>query len=76
MARHYGQHGFVRFIEGGASVGNRYHTGEWDDSRARADKVLVDVEVAGQLEAADEVDVSAVEREPLEPVVPPVGDDE
>jgi tetratricopeptide (TPR) repeat protein len=40
LARHYGQHGFVRFIEGGASIGYRFHAGEWDDSLARADKVI------------------------------------
>ncbi len=44
LARHYGQHGFVRFIEGGASVGNRYHAGEWDDALVRANKVIADVE--------------------------------
>jgi tetratricopeptide (TPR) repeat protein len=44
VARHYGQHGFVRFIEGGASVGNRYHVGEWDDALARANKVIAGVE--------------------------------
>lgn len=44
LARHYGQHGTVRFIEGGAAAGNRYHAGEWDDAYARANKVLADVE--------------------------------
>ena len=38
LGRHYGNRGFVRFIEGGASIGNRYHTGEWEDSFARAEK--------------------------------------
>ena len=44
LARHYGHHGFVRFIEGAASIGNRYHTGEWDDAYARAEKVIADIE--------------------------------
>jgi hypothetical protein len=44
LARHYGQHGFVRFVEGGASAGNRYHDGEWDDSLARAEEVIAGVE--------------------------------
>jgi tetratricopeptide (TPR) repeat protein len=44
LARHYGQLGQVRFIEGGASAGNRFHAGEWDDPVARADKVIADVE--------------------------------
>jgi predicted ATPase/class 3 adenylate cyclase len=45
LARQYGQHGFVRFIEGGAAIGNRFHAGEWDDALARVDKVIADVEV-------------------------------
>ncbi len=44
LARHYGQHGTVRFIEGGAAAGNRYHAGEWDDAYARANKVIAEVE--------------------------------
>jgi len=44
LARHYGQHGIVRFIEGGASAGNRYHAGEWDDALAYADKAIAEVE--------------------------------
>ncbi|MBA3734847.1 MAG: AAA family ATPase [Actinobacteria bacterium] len=44
LARHYGQYGFVRFIEGGAAFANRYHAGEWDDSYARADKTITDIE--------------------------------
>jgi class 3 adenylate cyclase len=43
LGRHYGNRGFVRFIEGGASIGNRYHTGEWEDSFARAEKVIADL---------------------------------
>jgi hypothetical protein len=49
LARHYGQLGQVRFIEGGASVGNRFHAGEWDDAVARADKVIADVEQGARL---------------------------
>jgi class 3 adenylate cyclase/tetratricopeptide (TPR) repeat protein len=44
LARHYGQHGTVRFIEGGAAAGNAYHAGEWDDAYARANKIIADVE--------------------------------
>ena len=44
LARHYGQHGTVRFIEGGAAAGNRLHAGEWDDAFARANKIIADVE--------------------------------
>jgi class 3 adenylate cyclase/tetratricopeptide (TPR) repeat protein len=49
LARHYGQHGFVRFIEGSASVGNRYHAGEWDDALARADSVIADIEEGARM---------------------------
>jgi len=44
LARHYGQHGTVRFIEGGASAGNSYHAGEWDDAFAGVNKIIADVE--------------------------------
>ena len=37
LARHYGQEGFIRFVEGGAAIGNRFHAGEWDAAVARAD---------------------------------------
>ena len=37
---------------------------------------LLLVEVARQPEARDEIDVRAVEREPLQPVVAAIGDDE
>jgi len=43
LARHYGLMGFVRFIESGASVGNRFHAGEWDDALARADKIAAEL---------------------------------
>ncbi len=49
LARHYGHHGFVRFIEGGASAGNRFHAGEWDDAFARAEKVIADVEQGARI---------------------------
>jgi hypothetical protein len=49
LARHYGQLGQVRFIEGGASAGNRFHAGEWDDASARADKVIASVEQGGRV---------------------------
>jgi class 3 adenylate cyclase/tetratricopeptide (TPR) repeat protein len=48
LARHYGQHGFARFVEHGASAGNRYHEGEWDDSLARAERVIAAVEQGGR----------------------------
>ena len=32
LARHFGQQAFVRFVETGPSVGNRYLAGEWDDA--------------------------------------------
>jgi hypothetical protein len=44
LARHFGHHGYVRFIEGGAAVGNRFHAGEWDDALARAEKVIAELE--------------------------------
>src|SRR5262249_7973019 len=49
LARHYGQLGQVRFLEAGASAGNRFHAGEWDDAVARADKVIADVERGARL---------------------------
>jgi hypothetical protein len=44
LATHYGHHGFVRFIEGAAAIGNRYQTGEWDDAFARAEKVIAEID--------------------------------
>jgi class 3 adenylate cyclase/tetratricopeptide (TPR) repeat protein len=49
LARHYGLHGFVRFLEGGASVGNRFLAGEWEDALERADKVIADIEQGARL---------------------------
>ncbi len=44
LARHYGQASYVRFIETGAAIANRYHWGEWDDALAYAEKGIADVE--------------------------------
>jgi hypothetical protein len=44
LARHYGQMSYVRFIETGAAIANRYHWGEWDEALAYADKAIADVE--------------------------------
>ena len=44
LARHYGQQAFVRFVETGPSVGNRYLAGEWDDALARAEAILAEAE--------------------------------
>jgi class 3 adenylate cyclase len=44
LAEHYGHSGFVRFIDGGAGVGNRYIDGQWDEALAAANAFLVEVE--------------------------------
>ena len=44
LAEHFGQHGFVRFIDGGPSIWQRYYAGEWDQALERADAFLADVE--------------------------------
>jgi class 3 adenylate cyclase/tetratricopeptide (TPR) repeat protein len=44
LARHFGQHGTVRFIESAASIGNRLHAGKWDDAFARAEDAVAQVE--------------------------------
>ena len=44
LARHFGQQAFVRFVETGPSVGNRYLAGEWDDALARAEAILAEAE--------------------------------
>jgi tetratricopeptide (TPR) repeat protein len=44
LARHYGQQAFVRFVEVGPAVGNRYLAGEWDDAFARAEAILAEAE--------------------------------
>jgi hypothetical protein len=40
LAEHYGQRGFVRFVEAGAAVAHRYFAGEWDDALRRAEAAL------------------------------------
>jgi len=44
LGRHYGQISYVRFIETGAAIANRYHWGEWDDALVFADRGISDVE--------------------------------
>jgi class 3 adenylate cyclase/tetratricopeptide (TPR) repeat protein len=44
LARHFGLQGYVRFIDSGPAIGNRFHAGEWDDSFARAEQVVAQVE--------------------------------
>ena len=44
LGRHYGQTSYVRFIETGAAIANRYHWGEWDEALVYADKAIADVE--------------------------------
>jgi len=44
LARHFGLQGYVRFIEYGPAIGNRFHAGEWDDSFARAEKIIANLE--------------------------------
>jgi tetratricopeptide (TPR) repeat protein len=44
LARHFGLQGFVRFIESAAAIGNHFHAGEWDDSLARAENAVTQLE--------------------------------
>ena len=44
LAERYGYLGFVRFIDGGPEIAHRYQDGEWDESLARADAFLAEVE--------------------------------
>ncbi len=44
LAERYGYLGFVRFIDGGPEIANRYQEGKWDDALARADAFLGEVE--------------------------------
>ena len=44
LAEHFGHHGFVRFIDGGAGVGIPYHQGRWDDALDKAERFLASVE--------------------------------
>jgi class 3 adenylate cyclase/tetratricopeptide (TPR) repeat protein len=48
MARHYGQQAFVRFVEVGPAVGNRYLAGEWDDALERAEAILAQAEAGAR----------------------------
>src|SRR5689334_15894729 len=48
LAEHYGQRGIARFIETGAAFGNRFHAGQWDDSLARTEQVIADIEQGGR----------------------------
>src|SRR4051812_4264136 len=44
LAERYGYLGFVRFIDGGPEIANRYQEGNWDEALARADAFLAEVE--------------------------------
>jgi class 3 adenylate cyclase/predicted ATPase len=44
LAERYGYLGFLRFVDGGPEIGNRYQEGKWDDALARADAFLAGVE--------------------------------
>jgi class 3 adenylate cyclase/tetratricopeptide (TPR) repeat protein len=44
LAERYGYLGFVRFIDGGPEIANRYQEGSWDEALARADAFLGGVE--------------------------------
>jgi class 3 adenylate cyclase/tetratricopeptide (TPR) repeat protein len=44
VAEHFGHTGFVRFLDGGPAVGNRYTEGLWDEALERANEFLVGVE--------------------------------
>jgi class 3 adenylate cyclase/tetratricopeptide (TPR) repeat protein len=44
LARHFGLQGYIRFVEFGPAIGNRFHAGEWDDSFTRAEKIVAQLE--------------------------------
>jgi class 3 adenylate cyclase/tetratricopeptide (TPR) repeat protein len=44
LAERYGYLGFLRFIDGGPEIGDRYQEGRWDEALARADLFLAGVE--------------------------------
>jgi class 3 adenylate cyclase len=44
LAERYGYLGFIRFIDGGPEIANRYQQGNWDEALARADAFLDEVE--------------------------------
>jgi hypothetical protein len=44
LARHFGLQGYIRFVEYGPAIGNRFHSGDWDDSFARAETIVANLE--------------------------------
>jgi class 3 adenylate cyclase/tetratricopeptide (TPR) repeat protein len=44
LGEHFGQYGYVRFIDGGAGVAIPYHMGRWDDALENAERFLASVE--------------------------------
>jgi len=44
LARHFGLHGYVRFVESAPAIGNHFHAGEWDDALTRAENVVAQLE--------------------------------
>jgi class 3 adenylate cyclase/tetratricopeptide (TPR) repeat protein len=44
LTKHFGHHGFARFVEGGPAVVLPYKAGDWDEAVERATTFLVDVE--------------------------------
>jgi hypothetical protein len=44
LARRFGQHAFVRFVEAGPAVGNDFLAGDWDDALALVEKILAEAE--------------------------------
>jgi class 3 adenylate cyclase len=44
LSERFGHTGFLRFLEGGPAVGNRYTEGLWDEALERANAFLVEVE--------------------------------
>jgi class 3 adenylate cyclase/tetratricopeptide (TPR) repeat protein len=44
LAERYGYLGFLRFVDGGPEIGNRYQAGDWDGALACADAFLAGVE--------------------------------
>ena len=55
LASHFGQQAFVRFVETGPSVGNRYLAGEWDDALARAEAILAEAEAGMRFYQTDAI---------------------